>query len=99
MLVVAVAFVLYGALAANWSNLITVAYRKEALIGIALLTLGWLVYRTWRRWKWHRTALDKVLLLWLIAFTVSLLANSEVWRRIVIGLWFSGLYIVLWYML
>ncbi|MHB8625976.1 MAG: O-antigen ligase family protein [Aggregatilineales bacterium] len=99
MLVIAVALVVYGALAANWSNLTTAPYRIEAMIGIAVLTLGWLAYRTFRGWQWHRTALDKVLALWLIAFGLSLLANSEVWRRIVIGLWFSGLYITLWYML
>lgn len=97
--VIAIAFIMYGALAANWSNLITAPYRIEAMAVIAILTLSWLAFRTLRRWIWYRTMLDKVLVLWIIAFAVSLLANTEVWRRIVIGLWFSGLYVILWYML
>lgn len=99
MPVLITALFMYLGLAANWSNLITDQYREVAIMSCALLVLGWLVVRTWRRWTWYRTALDQVLILWLVAFSLSLLANGEVWRRIVIGLWFSGLYIALWYLL
>jgi putative inorganic carbon (hco3(-)) transporter len=54
----------------------------------------------WQRgWVWHRTPLDGVMLLWIVAFGLSLLANLEVWRRISIGLWYATAYIGVWYML
>jgi len=65
---------------------------------IGSIALWWFMH--WRqRWLWHRTALDPVFILWALSFTLSLLANTEDWRRISIGLWYVGLYILVWYML
>jgi O-antigen ligase/tetratricopeptide (TPR) repeat protein len=73
---------------------------KSLTLGwVALLALAWLLVRWRRGWHWHRTALDAVVLLWIVSFTLSLLANSEIARRILIGLWYMGLYIGVWYIL
>lgn len=68
-----------------------------ALTGITVAV--WL-FLHWRRgWVWHRTPLDGVMLLWVAAFGLSLVANLDVWRRIAIGLWYVAAYIGVWYML
>ncbi len=70
-----------------------------SLVMMALLVVVWL-FAHWRGgWKWYRTSLDTVFLLWVVAFGVSLIANTDVWRRIAIGLWYMGLYIGVWYVL
>lgn len=61
--------------------------------------VGWLTLRVQGRWKWHSTPLDGVILIWIVAFVVSLLANLEDWRRISIALWYVSLYIAVWYVL
>jgi tetratricopeptide (TPR) repeat protein len=63
------------------------------------VVIGWLILRWRGKFRWHATPLDLAMLLWVIAFAVSLAANSESWRRIVMGLWFMGLYIGVWYAL
>ncbi len=65
------------------------------LVGVVVAV--WLWSR--RRWQWHRTALDWAILLWCAAFALSLLTNLESWRRILIGIWFMGVYIGAWYVL
>lgn len=74
------------------------AERRLQTVAILALVIGvWLWQR--RRWRWHPTALDLPILLWCGAFVLSLLANAEAWRRISIGLWYMGLYILAWYAL
>lgn len=87
-------FVLGGATSNAMLNL-----RYKLVTGL-LVTVGvvlWLVVR--RRWHWHQTALDSVLWLWVAAFGLSLLANTDSWRRVAIGLWYVGCYIGAWYIL
>ncbi len=73
---------------------------QTRLLGGALIACLCLIW-AWsqRRWRWHPTALDSAILLWGIAFAISLVANSEVARRSAIGLWFVGLYIAIYYAL
>ncbi len=93
------AMLVYVAVGATWTNLVTVEYRVLALIVMAGSAVAWLVLRRRGHWNWHRTSLDPVLSFWAVAFGVSLLANLDAWRRISIGLWFAGLYILIWYAL
>ncbi len=75
--------------------------------GLGMLTLAltllvvvvWQVMRWWRGWVWHQTPLDGVFLLWALAFGLSLLVNAEAARRSLIGLWYAGIYIGVWYLL
>ncbi len=67
------------------------------LVLMTIIVALWLVTRWRQKWIWYRTSLDNVLILWAMAFGLSLLANSEVWRRILIGLWFVGVYLGVWY--
>ncbi|MBL8154306.1 MAG: O-antigen ligase family protein [Anaerolineae bacterium] len=72
--------------------------------GFTLTTLGvmvavWFVARWLRGWRWHQSPLDWAILIWVAAFSLSLLANLDAWRHISIGLWFAGVYIGLWYLL
>ncbi|MCU0480916.1 MAG: O-antigen ligase family protein [Anaerolineae bacterium] len=54
----------------------------------------------WRGgWVWHRTPLDLLLVLWVVAMGISLLANLDMWRRSATGLWFVAGYLLFWYML
>lgn len=69
------------------------------MILIAVMVCGWL-YVHWRqKWQWHATRMDGVILLWALAFSLSLLTNLEAGRRILIGMWYMGAYIGVWYVL
>ncbi len=70
-----------------------------SLVMMALLVVVWTFVHWQSGWKWYRTSLDSVFLLWVLAFAVSLIANTDVWRRIAIGLWYMALYIGVWYVL
>ncbi len=82
------------------ANFVGIVEPTLRLIGVALVGVV-LVLWLWsrRHWRWHRTALDGVMLVWAAAFAISLAANSGDWRRIGIGLWFVGLYAGVWYLL
>lgn len=69
------------------------------LILMAFLLLLWAVVR-WRGcWVWYRSPLDGIVVAWTLVFVLSLVANIETWRRILIGLWFVGVYTGVWYIL
>src|SRR5258708_10655564 len=54
----------------------------------------------WRgKWTWHRDPLSAAFALWAFAIGCSLVANLDLWRRIVIGIWFALLYFGLWSLL
>src|SRR3954464_14362629 len=72
---------------------------RISLILIFLLVIGWLLVRWRAHWQWHVTPLDAAFVTWWIAIGASLLANSDSWRRIAIGMWYVGLYTGLWFVL
>lgn len=82
---------------ATFDGILNAERRLQSVIILALVTTVWLWKR--RRWNWHPTVLDLPILLWCGTFVLSLLANTEAWRRIAIGLWYMGLYILAWYAL
>lgn len=97
-------------LGAVLTYLAAVGATYEGILGAPLRTLtvllfgiGTLAYLFVRRRKrdahGYRTALDAAMLLWVIAFGASLLGNLESWRRIVMALWFMGIYIGAWYVI
>lgn len=84
----------------TYTGILLPQLRLQGVIVLGIGVAAWLLAR-WRKRgsRWHRTALDLAILLWIVAFTLSLLANAEAWRRIVMGLWFIGVYIGVWYVL
>ncbi len=84
---------------ATFNGLIDPALHPTGLGLLGLTLVGWLIVRWQGQWIWHRTPLDGVLLLWAVAFGLSLLTNLEASRRITIGLWYMGLYIGIGYVL
>lgn len=69
-------------------------------ISLYLLAAGailWLARRTVRGLPWARTALDMALPIWLASFALSSATNTDLLARSLLGLWFAGLYIALWY--
>lgn len=74
-------------------------YKFANLLILTILVIGWLVIRWRRHWTWYRSPLDRVIILWLLAFGLSFVANLDSWRRITIGLWYVLTYIGLWYIL
>lgn len=84
---------------ATFNGILDPTFHPLSLGLLTLLAAGWLLLHWRNKWHWHRTALDTVFLLWGLAFAVSLVANTDVWRRIVIGLWYAGLYVGIWYLL
>src|SRR5688500_10163946 len=68
-----------------------------ALFG--LLAGSWLLVHWRKRWVWHRTLLDGVFVLWIIALLTSIAMNPVTWRRSVESLWYMALYVSIWYML
>jgi O-antigen ligase len=84
---------------ATFNGIFDPALRSMTLAGLGLLVVAWLFVHWRRGWRWHRTPLDAVFLLWTASFALSLLANTDTWRRQAIGLWYVGLYIGMWYVL
>lgn len=82
---------------ATFDGILNAERRLQSVVILTLVIGVWLWQR--RHWRWHLTMLDLPILLWCGAFILSLLANAEAWRRIAIGLWYMGLYILAWYAL
>lgn len=97
-LVVLLAAYLFS-LGATWNGILIPDLRGISLWALLLVTGTWLLIRTLRGWRWHNTPVDLMLPLWFGVFGLSLLANDEAWRRIVIGVWFAGLYALVWVLL
>ena len=71
-----------------------------ATYGLIFAVLAaWFVGRVHRHWRWHRTVMDPVLPLWLIAIAASMLANPDALARSLIALWFVAAYIGAWHLL
>jgi O-antigen ligase/tetratricopeptide (TPR) repeat protein len=96
----AIFLLLYAALlGAHYRGILIPEVRLLTLLILAALVVVWLIARSRARWKWQRTPLDAALPLWMVAFGLSLLLNLDASRRILIGLWYMGVYIGLWYLL
>jgi putative inorganic carbon (hco3(-)) transporter len=66
---------------------------------MVLLAVLWLDARRRGGWRWRRSPLDAVLIVWGLALALSLAANLDAWRRVVMGLWYVGVYVLVWYAL
>ncbi len=82
---------------ATFNGILDPAFQNFTLIGLGVMAAVWFIVRWVRGWRWHQSPLDWVILMWLAAFALSMLANLDAWRHISIGLWYAGLYIGLWY--
>ncbi|MBZ0290996.1 MAG: O-antigen ligase family protein [Anaerolineae bacterium] len=87
------------ALGGTYTGVTTPLFQTVSLGVLVLIFILWLLVHWRRRWIWFQTPLDLLLIVWAAAFGLSLLANLETWRRIVIGLWYVGLYLGVWYWL
>lgn len=92
-------FVYLFALGGTFNGVLIPGLKLFSLALLAVLVSGWLLLHRRPSWNWHRTPLDVVLVMWCVAFGLSLLFNLDSSRRIMIGLWYMGLYIGLWYLL
>ncbi len=90
-------FLLYLTLGATFNGIVQPQTRLLGLIGVMAIGGAWLFQR--RRWRVSSTALDAALFVWVAAFCVSLLGNTDQWRRIVMGMWYAGAYILAWLLL
>lgn len=79
-----------------WKGMFTPDYLFASLLILAGVVGAWLLVRTRAGWRWHATALDVVMPFWFVAFALSTLANLDA-TPLRLGLWASGLYILLWY--
>ena len=95
LLIILVVYVVI--LGTTFNGILDAQLRLIDTVLVGLVLAGWLWVR--RGWQWYSTPLDLAIVLWIIAFILSLLANVEVWRRSAIALWFMSLYILLWYVL
>lgn len=86
-------------IAATYNGAMVPRFQMLSLAMMAVVLVGWLAIRTYQKWTWHETPLDRVFLLWGAAFGISLVANLQDARQISIGLWYVGLYIAIWYLL
>lgn len=80
-------------LGGTFNGLVEPRFRYLSLGGLTLVVVIWLLVRWRGQWAWHRGPLDVAIVLWVAAFGMSLYTNMDAWRRIVIGLWFMGLYL------
>lgn len=83
----------------TWNGVLTASSRLMDIVLLGVFLGAWVV----ARWKYAstfpKTVLDIPILLWGVAFILSFVVNHEVWRRSLIGIWFCGLYILVWYVL
>lgn len=86
-------------LGATFNAIFIPDFQALSLLLLALIGAGWLLLRWRAGWVWHRTPLDAAFVLWCAAFAVALLGNLTDARRILIGVWYSLLYIAIWYLL
>lgn len=86
-------------LGATFNGILLTDFKVFTLGLMAVLVVLWLVMRWVGGWAWHVTVLDRVILLWIAAFILSIVANPETWRQSAIGLWYIGVYIGVWYTL
>lgn len=84
---------------ATFNGILNPSLKLINLILLVVILGTWLGIRTLRKWQWHALALDKAFGLWGVVIVISLLANMDSWRRIVMGIWFVVLYVLIWYML
>lgn len=89
-------FITFGG---RWRGILDVTAVSISLTLIAVVVLIWIGVRTGQRWRWHATALDRLLPVWLAAFGISTLLNLDNLVFVAAGLWFMGLYILIWYVL
>lgn len=82
---------------ATFNGILDPTFQNFTLIGLSVMAVVWFITHWIRGWRWHQSPLDWVILIWLAAFALSVLANQDAWRHISIGLWYAGLYIGLWY--
>ncbi|MDX2160383.1 MAG: O-antigen ligase family protein [bacterium] len=64
------------------------------------LAVFWLIVRTARGREstvWDASPIDPAMPVWIAALALSTLANLSDWRRIGIGLWYAGVYLLVWY--
>lgn len=87
------------AIGGTYTGVTTPLFQMFSLGIILVIAVSWLLVRWRRRWTWYRTPLDMALIVWVAAFGLSLTGNLDTWRRIVIGLWYVGLYLGVWYWL
>ncbi len=80
-------------------GLLTPQYRMLTLVLMALVSVGWLIIHWRAKWVWHHDPLSIAFVLFGTTIGISFLANSDSWRRMIIGLWFLAAYLGFWYLL
>ncbi|MBN2469258.1 MAG: O-antigen ligase family protein, partial [Anaerolineae bacterium] len=83
----------------TFNGLVSVEISQVSLLMLTGGLLGWLALRRWRRFRWQPTVLDGLALAALGVLVLTTLPNLESWRRIVIGAWYWGVYLLAWWML
>lgn len=81
---------------ATYNGILLPELRLFSLFIFGTLAILWMVLR---RGRLRKTPLDWALIAWILAISVSLLLNGDVWRRSAIGLWHVAALIALWYIL
>lgn len=84
---------------ATWSGVFEQARIPSTLLTLAVGFAAWLAIRTVEGWRWPITALDISLPLWAVAVILAAAANPTSLPRTVFGVWFVGLYLIVWYAL
>lgn len=86
-------------LAGTFNGILTPELNVLTMALISTLGVLWLLARWRLKWSQTRSPLETVVILWLAAAVFSLLANQDSSRRIIIGLWYMLMYIVVWFAL
>jgi O-antigen ligase len=81
----------------TWPGLTNVSMTVPSLALLAVLVATWLIVREKRKSRWYATPLDLALPIWGLAFIISTVANLSMLAYTLTGLWFAGLYVLIWY--
>lgn len=91
------AFTYLFAFGATFNGVLIPELKWITLTLLAAFALAWGAAHWRGNWAWHNAGLDAAFVLWGAAFALSLLANLDSARRIGMGLWYVGVYVIVWY--
>lgn len=86
-------------LGATFNGILMPEARLLSVVLLSVAAVIWLAHRLLSGLAFYRSPLDMAVLIWVAAFLLSWLTNTELSHRIGIGLWFMAAYIGVWYCL
>ena len=96
-LTLVVLFIYAEILGATATGILLPESRLFTLCVLLAVVSAWLLIRQRLNWQWHHTPMDLAWLLWGLVLCLSLAANIDSARGILLSMWYAGIYVGFWY--